>query len=169
MSIDKVHLELFYRNWESRLYNFAIRWVFDAAVAEELVQEAFLRVWKARAGVEEATLKSLLFKTLQNLAINHKRRQNLFASFDLRNLLFVGDSAESEQKLAMDQNLRKIQIEMEKLPLDSKKVLLLSFYAEMNYQEIAQLLNISEGTVASRKNRALKKLQRNLLLGGSHG
>lgn len=158
MALTKSQLEAFYRALESSLYNFALRWVFDPGVAEEIVHEAFVRVWDRRDEVDPATFKGLIFKTVQNLALNEIRKRKWLKAVSVASW-FSDDTSGGEQDFIARQDLREMQRLLEQLPVDLKEVLLLSQFSDLSYQEIAATLGIAEGTVASRKNRALEWLR----------
>lgn len=161
MGINRSDLENIYKESGQSLYNFALRWVYDQGLAEELVHEAFVKVWQRRETVGPDRLKSYLFKTIQNMAINQKRKAKIWARIHKTVGFLTGtiDLMENEKKMVQDQQLEKLKNTLEEVPMAFREVLLLSYYSEMSICEIAQTLNIAEGTVSSRKNRALKILQ----------
>lgn len=162
MAIDKNDLHSIYQAHHQALYNFAIRWVFDFALAEELVHEAFLALWEKRDTIEVERVKSYLFKTTQNKAINFLRRQKFLAYFALAPECQT-DSLETEM---LDQEeIKKMKHCLGQLPLNYRKVLLLSYYGEFSQKEISTQLNIAEGTVASRKSRAIDLLKDSFNMG----
>ncbi|MGZ3721716.1 MAG: RNA polymerase sigma factor [Bdellovibrionales bacterium] len=148
-----------YREIESPLYNFALRWVFDAALAEEVMHDAFVRVWNKRDEVEVSTLKGLLYKTVQNLALNEIRRRKVSRAFKdaLQTVNWFSDdeSPGMEADFIQQQDFKQMRAALETLPHDLREVLLLSQFSDLNYEEIAAALEIPLGTVASRKSRAL--------------
>lgn len=168
MAITKEQLELTYRDVELSLYNFALRWVYDPMVAEELVHDAFIRIWNKRESVRQESIKSLLYKTTQNLAINELRRKNLREALPFLNWFDNKDNLRSnlESSLIDKEELKKIKESLENLPIKYKEVLLMSEYSDMSYGEIAQSLDIAEGTVASRKSRALVLLRSGIVKEG---
>lgn len=161
MALTREQFEKSYRELEDLLFNFAYRWVFNSSLAEELVHDAFIRIWNKRDEVEVATLKSLLYKTVQNLALNEIRKRKLRDSFK-EVLSWMGQKEQSaDTMMAEENNLKNLQRALDALPLESRQVLLLSEFSDMSYSEIAVSMDIAEGTVASRKNRALKQLREN--------
>jgi RNA polymerase sigma-70 factor (family 1) len=161
VAISRRELELLYRDLEVPLYNFALRWVFNPAQAEELVHDAFVRLWNRRDEVEFPTIKSLLFKTTQNLCLNEIRKRKVREAFAILKSFveWDDDTPTTEENLIEDQELQRLRLALEKLPHDLREVLLLFEYSGMSYAEIASTLEIAEGTVASRKNRALQMIR----------
>lgn len=148
--------ETFFNQYEKPLYNFALRWVFSSAIAEEMVQEAYTKIWFKKESIKLETLKSLLFKTVQNQCINLLNRQKLKNKLlPLDIYPFTRGGSDSETELASNEELLKIKASLEKIPQKYRQILLLSYYGEFSYKEISEMLEIAEGTVASRKTRAL--------------
>lgn len=153
-----------YAKLEKPMYNVVYRVIWDAAESQDLVQEAFLRCWQRRARVRADGVKALLFRTALNLALNRRRRLKLWR--------FVG--LDSVVQKAHDDGLcdrivsRRVREALDALPERSRKVLLLTELAGMTYGEVARTLGIGEGTVGSRRTRALAQLRRELDSGEDH-
>ncbi|MCJ8278245.1 MAG: RNA polymerase sigma factor [Bdellovibrionales bacterium] len=167
MAITKEKLESVYHSLESSLFNFALRWVYNPVLAEELVHEAFIRVWKTRESVEEKTLKAFLFKTVQNLCLNELRKRRLREALPFLEWFDNRDSLKPsmESSLINREELQLMKESLDKLPVKYKEVLLMSEFSDMSYQEIAKSLGVAEGTVASRKSRAMELLKTEVLQG----
>lgn len=159
--MNRNELEELYNLYEKKLYNFALRWVFNPSLAEELVHEAFIKLWKKSESQQLAHPKAFLFRCLQNLAINHLKRQKLAMAFDFSGFWGFGptENEDLERGTSTHQELIQMATTLNKIPHKYREVLLLSYYGDMSNQEIAKTLKIAEGTVASRKNRALNLLK----------
>lgn len=162
MELTKQELEKFYLEFEGPLYNFALRWVWNQAAAQDLVQEAFVRIWQNRQNVDQATLKSLLFKTVQNLAINQRKRSKLGEQLPILNWLIGGVTVSIESDFIQKQNLELLHTALESLDEDLRKTFLICEFSDLSQEEIAQILNVAVGTVGSRRNRAIKAIQLHL-------
>src|SRR5439155_4671991 len=81
--LDRAMLEQLYVKLEKPMFNVVYRWLWNAADAREVTQEAFLRVWKARERVEVETVEPLLYKTALNLASNRRRAGRVRRFFGL--------------------------------------------------------------------------------------
>jgi RNA polymerase sigma-70 factor (ECF subfamily) len=156
MAITRDDLEKLYASLERPLYNFALRWVWDPQLAEELVQEGFVRVWQWRDQARAETLKSLLFKTIQNLCKNERRKRRLRESLPIFDWFLRPDLHE---QFVRDADIRRLYEALERLPVDLRETLLLLQFSEFSYEEAAAILDIPAGTVASRKNRAMQLLK----------
>jgi RNA polymerase sigma-70 factor, ECF subfamily len=157
--LTQLELETLYSELEKPLYNFALRWVWNPSVAEELLQEAFLRVWRHRDNLERSTLKALFYKTVQNLALNERRKSYLRKNIPLLDWFIEGQDRTLELDFIKQQNLQELKAALEALPLELKETLLLTEFSDLTQEEIGKSLGIPAGTVASRRNRALKMMQ----------
>lgn len=147
-----------YRAWEQPLYSIVYRIVWDAAESQDVVQDAFLRCWRKRKQIRVDGFKALIFRTALNLARDRRRRAKIWrfiglqsAEVDLNNHWIQGE------------HLSKAVCEaIENLPEDLKSALLLTELAGMTYAEISEILGIKEGTVGSRRTRAIDMVRRKL-------
>ena len=109
---------------------------------------------------DPVTLKSLLYKTVQNLSLNELRKRRVREAFAIIGWFNDEAAQVNAEDSAIDQeSLKEMRIGLEKLPIEMREVLLLSQFSDMNYAEIAKTLGIAEGTVASRKSRALQLMR----------
>ncbi|AVP95732.1 hypothetical protein C7S18_00325 [Ahniella affigens] len=165
MAIDQERLLSAYQRLEKPLFNVLYRWLWNAADCEDVMQETFLRVFAVSARVHGDQLDALIYRTALNEAKNRRRWQRFkqflaLAPDDDATLL----SAENPELVAEQSQLRKA---LEQLPADQRNVLLLSEFAGLSTDELADALNIAAGTVGSRKHRALQQLRILLAQGAS--
>ena len=172
------------------LYGSALRMTRNTADAEDLVQETYLRAFRAWDRFEPGTnLKAWLFKIMTNLFISsyrQRRREPITVStddteeFDLYQSLLahdpgVGRSAESiVLEGLVDDDIKQA---LSNLPESFRMAVLLADVEGFSYREIADMLGVPIGTVMSRLHRGRKALQRALwdkaveggLVGGGRG
>jgi RNA polymerase sigma-70 factor (ECF subfamily) len=163
VALSREDLEHLYVKLERPLYNFALRWVWNPTLAQELVQESFVRIWSRRESVQSGTLQGLLFTTVKNLALNEIRKmryRELLAPVGLDWLL--GESTDVEQDWEKNQALAQMRRELESLPEELRETLLLCQFSEMTYEEIGRTLGVPPGTVASRRSRAMQILKQKM-------
>lgn len=162
MAISRKELEEFYVADEARLFNFALRWTWNRSLAEEIVHDALIRIWERRDLVNGGTIRSLAFKTIQNLALNEIRKTKLREKVPLMDWLMLGAAESPEAEYAGKQELLNLEKKISRLPFELKEVLLLCEYSELSYSEIGKILKIPEGTVASRRNRAIHQMKEDI-------
>ncbi len=159
------------------LYTAALRMTRNAADAEDLVQETFLKAYRAFGSFEEGTnLKAWLYRILTNTFINTyraaKRRPEKADVEDIEDLYLykrlgelsaagVGRSAEDEllERITDDEVKRAI----ESLPEAFRIAVLLADVEGFSYKEIAEITDVPIGTVMSRIHRGRRALQKALL------
>jgi RNA polymerase sigma-70 factor (ECF subfamily) len=160
MPLDRPTLERAFSAWEGPLYNTLYRWVWDAAEAQDLAQEAFLRVWQMRDRVDPNTLKPLLFRVALNLAANRRRSRKLWGFLTLEALRGAPSAGASpDGSLDQAQRVRATRAAVDALPERLRQVITLCELGQMSHAEVAQTLGIPVGTVGSRRHAALARLR----------
>jgi RNA polymerase sigma-70 factor (ECF subfamily) len=150
-----------YRVLERPLYNVVYRVLWDAAESQDVVQETFLRCWRRKQDVRADGFKALLYRTALNLASNRRRTIRLWRMVGVSALDDVVDEGASSDALS-----KPVREALDGLPTMMRDVLLLTELAGMTYPEIAAALDIAEGTVGSRRTRALALLRERLEVQG---
>ncbi|KPL19210.1 MAG: hypothetical protein AMJ92_04160 [candidate division Zixibacteria bacterium SM23_81] len=137
--------------------------------ADDLAQEAFLAAYRAMERFDERqSFSAYLCRIAINLSINHLRRRKRWLKIWTKSREEAGDrtmggKAVSPQKqLEQKELLSRLEKAMDALPAHQKAVLVLKVHQEMSYQDIAQTLKISLGTVMSRLHRARRHLRSQL-------
>jgi RNA polymerase sigma-70 factor (ECF subfamily) len=151
--------------------HFMYRMVQNQAVAEELAQEVFLRVYRSR-GTYEPTAKftTWLFRIATHLALNwirDGRNEKLQESLDQETpdgaTRQVADRGRTvEQELVYQAKLREVRQAIEILPSKQRAAVMMHKYEEMEYSQIANVLSCSESAVKSLLFRAYESLRTRL-------
>jgi RNA polymerase sigma-70 factor (ECF subfamily) len=150
-------------------YNLA-RWLSRSpADADDVVQEALLRAFRAFDGVRGENVKPWLMAIVRNCWRNRtadakRRRQAPLPEEDDRPLVFEGPDPEAAAQQASDR--RKLDGLIAELPEEFREVLILREMEDMSYREIAQATGAPIGTVMSRLARARGLLKAQWLAGG---
>jgi RNA polymerase sigma-70 factor (ECF subfamily) len=156
--VDEASWVELYRALEKPLYNVVYRWLWDRMESQDVVQEAFLRCWRRRELVRPDGFKALIYSTALNLASNRRRSRKLWRLVSFESLPEEPrDGADGAAVLS-----QPVERAIDGLPERLKRVLLLSEVAGMSYGEIAAVTGVREGTVGSRRNRALALVRRRL-------
>lgn len=158
MALDAADLEACYLRLEAGLFNALLRMLWDVPASQDVMQECFLRLWAQRARLDRANLDALAWATALNLARNRLRWQRLRQWVGLDVLEDGGTTA----SVGMDADLLTLRAGLAGLQAKDRELLLLSEYAGLDTRELAQLLDIAPGTVASRKHRAIQRLREHL-------
>lgn len=161
-------LERLYARLEKPLYNVVFRRLWDVEDAHDVVQEAFVKLWAMRRRVVPETVEPLVYRIALNLARSRLRRKRIlrFVALDRssasREVDPPDDALDAEQRLQAVERQRRIRRAIEALPDDVRDVLLLSLFGELSYAGISRAVGLPEGTVGSRRNRALRLLRERL-------
>jgi RNA polymerase sigma-70 factor (ECF subfamily) len=146
------------------LYRVSFSVLRNAADAEDAVQEAFLRVLKHRAKLDEVRDRRVwLIRIVWNIVLDRKRRAKTRPETDdVAELARVlpAEGLSAEDRAAAAQHHAQVLACVETLPAKEREVLMLSAFEELTSVEIAQVLGITESSVRSRLFRA-----RNLMAG----
>ena len=159
------------------LYSGALRMTRNPADAEDLVQETYLKAYRAFGSFQEGTnLKAWLYRILTNTFINSyrakKRRPDESDLDDVEDLYLYrrlgGLEAAETGRSAEDELLdhvtdTQVKEAIESLPEQFRVAVLLADVEGFSYKEIAEILDIPIGTVMSRLHRGRKGLQKRLL------
>jgi RNA polymerase sigma-70 factor, ECF subfamily len=154
------------------LYNFILRYLGDKETAEDLIQEAFMRVIKgAEAYKRQAKFTTWLYTIARNLCVDQTRRRKhrkhasldapLDASEESGSLLDVIPSKEmaSDRKSVNKQLHETMQRAIAGLSEEQREVFLMREFLDMPFKQIADVVGVPENTVKSRMRYALEKLR----------
>jgi len=169
---DEQSFELLLRKYRAPLVNFLYRMVRDSAVAEDLAQEVFLRVYRARKEyAPSAKFTTWMFRIATNLALNsvrdNRHRQleismdhTVDAGGDEQPAMEVPDRRPTvEQQLVERTRSELILRAVHALPEKQRAAVLLHKYQELDYDEIARILVCSESALKSLLFRAYETLR----------
>lgn len=156
------------------LFGFLFRMVHDQAVAEELAQETFLRVYRSRhTYAAKAKFSTYLYRIAANLAINHARdnrqeRAKVTASLDERDersdstLDAPDPSLSAEQAILRRERLAAIRRHVDALPERQRVAVLMHKYQGLDYRQIGEALDLGESATKSLLFRAYETLREKL-------
>jgi RNA polymerase sigma-70 factor, ECF subfamily len=158
--LDEAAWTELYRRLETPLYNAAFRYVWQRQEAQDLVQEAFLQLWQRRAQIEVATVEGWLWTTVLNLSRKRRRWHALrqFLQLDEGGPLHSNEAA-PDLALQDAQHAQRLRQAIDALSDKLRRVLLLTEFSGLPQHEVAQLMGIPAGTVASRRHLALQALR----------
>ena len=161
---DRAYGEL-YRRHARRLMGFFFRQTGkDEALAADLVQDAFLRIWTSRNKFSGTGFSTWLFTISFNLLKNHFRHdehRRQYETIVTRQQDIVADARIIEQIDSRAFDLA-LQSELEKLPPEGRLLFSLRFEEELTVRQIAEVMDIPEGTVKSRLHSLTQTLKQRL-------
>lgn len=162
--LSKKNLAVFdalYKEYYKKLFILSFKYIRNQELAEEVVHDIFLKIWN-QAGSLQVTqsLGSYLSKAVVNASLNllksQKRELGNYARYEVE---FSNDTDDNNEAEVLEQKLLKIEQAISQLPVQCKKVLLMSKYEKLKQQEISNRLNISIKTVKNHLTYAFKKIR----------
>jgi RNA polymerase sigma-70 factor (ECF subfamily) len=155
------------RRYSERAYRAAFRVVRDPQIAEDVLQEALLKAYRSLRSFESrSSFYTWLYRITVNLALDRQRREKRGPSVEWNDEVardvdprgMVNAPADPEVASGRVQIRRLVAEGVQELPDGQREVLLLREVEGLSYEEIAQSMEISKGTVMSRLHYARKKL-----------
>lgn len=158
--------EKLYTMYSGKLYNFIMRLSSgDQYMAEEVVQSTFIRIWEVREKVDsDALFISFLCTIAKNLLMNMYQRQTVEYVYN-EYLMKSGVDRDSQTEDDIDLRFLNDYIDSlaEELPAQRKKIFILSKRQNYTNKEIAEMMGISESTVATQLSLAVKFMREQLM------
>jgi RNA polymerase sigma-70 factor (ECF subfamily) len=146
--------------YSSRLYGYFYRLTGDRNLSDELLSELFIRLVEKIGTYKGGSFESWLFRISSNIFHDYlrgrKRRRKLLES---RRAELEVQTPEPRISDAKEDQLDRLQIQLNRLDADTKELIMLRFYSEMSFKEIAEARSEPIGTALSKLHRGLKKLR----------
>lgn len=161
---DQAAFDVLYQHYSLKIYQNILRLVKQDDLAEELLQDVFMRIWEKRETINiDTSFKSYLFRVAHNLVMDMFRR----AAFDknLRTHLSKFSTelySNTEELTDLKDTQQLIDKAIEALPPQRKKIYLLCKIEGKSYEEVSKLLNVSTSTISDHIVKATKSLKENL-------
>jgi RNA polymerase sigma-70 factor (ECF subfamily) len=166
---DEEFLKVIFRLYYSGLCSYAATLVKVPDLAEEIVQETFIKFWENRADIEiNHSFRSYIFRSVHNNCINFLKKSEVLKrqskemeeeilyhnEIALRNF-----SPEIIDNLISEEMEASLSVVLNALPPQAGKIFMMSRFDQLSYQEIAESLGISVNTVKTQMKRTLSKLR----------
>jgi RNA polymerase sigma-70 factor, ECF subfamily len=149
---------------KDRVYSIALRYSGNQAAAMDIAQETFLKLLSRIKDFRgEASFEAWLYRIVANACLDHQRRGRKLMPIveDLLDVFSISRRTVLHE-LVREEVQKNVQEVVGKLPPDQRMVVILRYTEDLSYEEIADVMHCSRGTVASRLNRAHKVLGRRL-------
>ena len=155
--------------YRDTVYRLAYRMCGNTYDADEAAQEAFVAAWRALPNFRgDAKFSTWLYRLTTNAAIDVMRREKRHQTVGDGEMIDLADDADSPQEtVERTEQQEAVQKALATLSEEYREVLLLRYMEELDYAEIAEVLQLPSGTVKSRINRAKAALKAALLKSGN--
>ncbi|WP_321332588.1 RNA polymerase sigma-70 factor [uncultured Bacteroides sp.] len=158
-----------FSKYQKRFIHFAVSYVCDISVAEDIVMESFLYYWENRFSIDkDANLPAYILTVIKNRSLNYLRNQAIHAKAEDHIRLhqdrvlqanLISLEACDPQELFSSEAEGIVKDALAKLPELTREIFVKSRFENRSYKEIALNFNISERTVESHISKALKVLR----------
>jgi RNA polymerase sigma factor (sigma-70 family) len=150
--------EMLYRRYARVMYNLCLIYESDRDNAKDILQEAFVKIFRNINSFDgQGSLTGWMKKIITNTAIDHYRKNHTESKFiPIENIVHPISDEESITSIL---NAKDIVSQVNRLPEGARMIFQLHAIEGYSHKEIAELLNISEGTSKSQINRAKQLLQ----------
>ena len=155
---DREAFAILFEQYKNLVYKTAYLMLGESAEAEDALQEIFLQVYKSLSGFDpgKAKFTTWLYRVTFNYCLNHRRKKRTL-TLPLDEISTALKSEFPGAKLAEEEILQQA---IGKLTDRQRAVVILRYFWDLPYAEIAQILDVPLGTVKSRLDLALKTLRK---------
>jgi RNA polymerase sigma factor, sigma-70 family len=158
VSGDRSAFENLVLKYQKAILNTAFRYTGNPAVAEELAQDVFVRVYRAASSYKpEARFSTWLFTIVRNVCMNYRSREgkyDLQMDSELKQEMTAEDQPDPEESLIRLERQRKVRDAVKSLPETLRLPLILHQFQHLSYEEVAEVLEVSLAAVKVRIHRA---------------
>ena len=158
-----------YRRHAGAVYALAKRLLVDAAMAEEIVQEVFLRIWNQpeKFDPERGTLRSYLLAQCHGRSVDMLRSETSRRQREERDLRRTAERGYDLEHEVVDMSVaERVKDALATLPEIEREAIALAYFGGHTYREVADMLDAPEGTVKSRIRAGLRRLRTELVGAG---
>lgn len=158
-----------YRRHAGAAFGLARRLIGDRALAEEVLQEVFLRLWHRpdRFDPERGSLRSYLLAQTHGRSVDLLRAESSRRRREEREARETAESPMDIEREVVDLTVaEQVKEVVESLPPDERRAIELAYFGGHTYRQVATLLGTPEGTVKSRIRTGLKRMRRSLVDAG---
>ena len=162
-SLSETKLREWMRKMGPRLINVSAAICRDRHHAQEIVQEAFIKLWQRPPDAGEVVYPAWLRRVVVNLSINVLQRTRRPAGLPEQSndpALHGGDRPDAGCQ--QDESMRRIRAALDRLDESKRAIIVLRAHEQLSYEQIAEHLDVPVGTVMSRLNRARVALMEEL-------
>ena len=158
-------LEMLINRHKERIFTTIILIVKDSYIAEDLFQETFIKIIKAKKYNEEGKFLPWAIRIARNMAIDYFRKMKRMPTVtdssgdDVFRKIKIS-TENIEQQIIRTEEENKIRVLIDKLPAEQRQVLILRHYGDLSFKEIAEMTNVSINTALGRMRYALNNMRR---------
>ena len=149
--------QLIYDKYRNRIYQTAIKFLKSPIIAQDVVQDVFMKLWFERHKIDPSKpVEAWLYTVAKNNILNKLRKiANDWKAIDLLSHTIIQSENNTDQKLTESEFKQNLESAVSKLPEQQKVVFILSRFEKLTYIQIGEKMGISPLTVKTHLSRAL--------------
>ncbi len=153
--------EMLYNRFYKPLCSHAVRFVYSKDVAEDIISDIFLSIWKNKTFENiHISYRAYLFTSVRNRCFLYLQQEHKkFTDIDDKENTWIEPSDSPEEMMFYDELRNQIEKSIGELPPQCQKVFLMNRYEGKKYKEIAEELNIAQKTIEAHISKALAHLR----------
>jgi RNA polymerase sigma-70 factor (ECF subfamily) len=152
-----------FEHYRNKVYSIALRFSGDEATAMDISQDTFVKLFSSiRDFRGDSSFDTWIYRLVVNSCMDHRRRSWRIMPLADHFQQTLRDPADSLAAVLRNERGGQVRDAVERLSPDLRMVIVLRYTEGLSYEQIAEVLGCSEGTVASRLNRAHKRLEQRL-------
>lgn len=157
--------EVIFDRHASAAFSLAYRMCGRPAMAEDIVQESFVSLWRSSAAYDAArgSVRTWVLSVVRNRAIDAFRRESAKATSDLDEQRVAAERLPApeltDREVERRDDARQVRDALKGLPADQRQVIELAFFGGFSHSQIAEMLKLPAGTVKGRMRLGLSKMR----------
>ncbi len=147
--------------YAKRCYGYFYRLTGNNDISDELLSELFVKLVEKINTYKGGSFESWLFRVASNIFHDYLRgKQRQKKALDFKTVEVESDAIDS--KKSNGEQIDRLQIQLSRLDADTRELMMLRFYSELSFKEIAEMRSEPIGTTLAKLHRGLKKLKENM-------
>ena len=159
---SEASFKVLFNTYYEVLTTYAFTFLNDSDEAEDIVQQVYINLWENRMKVDiHTSARALLYKSVYNASLNRIKHLKLKIKHATE-VIYTNDQSYQQQNLDQKELMNKLNIALETLPEQCRRIFEMSRFEQLKYQEIANQLNLSIKTIENQMGKALKIMRTQL-------
>lgn len=162
--MNSAQFEILFKKLYAPLCRQSFRLVREKSVAEDLVQDVFLKFWNRKESLpENLNIEAYLYQSVRNTCLNYLKTEKKWANQETEDIFQISQNQTTDGRILVNELENALQNGIDEMPEGCRNIFILSRYEDLSYKEIAETLDISIKTVEGQMSKALRILRKHLM------